>query len=116
MEEDDVGPLCTALDGWEEDSIQVENWMVGQRAEVFIETGRKADALTLPLRFLKWREGKSGVLVEARGKATWRDVALGLRGRDSVEVTEGLSAGEKVVAPADPKQPPLKPGQRVTAK
>jgi HlyD family secretion protein len=93
-----------------------QNWMIGQRAEVFIETGRKADALTLPLRFLKWREGKSGVLVEDRGKATWRDVALGLRGRNSVEVTQGLSAGDTVVAPADPKQPPLKPGQRVTAK
>jgi HlyD family secretion protein len=92
-----------------------ENWTIGQRAEVFIETGRKADALTLPLRFLQWREGKSGVFVADGGKATWHDVTLGLRGRETVEVTEGLSAGEKVVGPA-PKQPPLKPGQRVTAK
>jgi HlyD family secretion protein len=93
-----------------------ENWTIGQRAEVFIETGRKADALTVPPRFLQWREGKPGVFVADGGKATWRDVTLGLRGRETVEVTQGLSAGEKVVAPADPKQPPLKPGQRVTAK
>jgi HlyD family secretion protein len=93
-----------------------ENWTIGQRAEVFIETGRKAGALTMPPRFLRWREGKSGVFVAKGGKATWRDVTLGLRGRETVEVTQGLSAGEKVVAPADPKQPPLKPGQRVTAK
>lgn len=93
-----------------------ENWTIGQRAEVFIETGRKADALTVPPRFLQWREGKSGVFVADGGKATWRDVTPGLRGRETVEVTQGLSAGEKVVAPADPKQPPLKPGQRVIAK
>ncbi len=92
-----------------------ENWTIGQRAEVFIETGRKADALALPDRFLHWRAGKPGVWVAAGGKAVWRDVALGLRGRESVEVTDGLSAGEKVVLPAAPKQAPLKPGQRITA-
>jgi hypothetical protein len=27
-----------------------------------------------------------------------------------------LTAGEQVIAPAAPKQPPLNPGQRVTAK
>lgn len=93
-----------------------EQWAIGQRAEVFIETGRKADALTMPQRFLQWREGKPGVFVAESGRAAWRDPTLGLRGRETVEVAQGLSAGEKVVAPADPKQPPLKPGQRVTAK
>jgi HlyD family secretion protein len=91
-----------------------QNWTIGQRAEVFIEIGRKAGALTVPPRFLRWREGQSGVA--DGGKAKWRDVTLGLRGRETVEVTQGLSAGENVVGPADPKQPPLKPGQRVTAK
>lgn len=93
-----------------------EHWMIGQRAEVFIETGRKDDALTVPLGFLQWREGKPGVFVADGGKATWRDVTLGLHGREAVEVTRGLSAGEKVIAPADPKQSPLKPGQRVSAR
>jgi RND family efflux transporter MFP subunit len=92
------------------------NWTIGQRAEVFIETGRKADVLVVPQRFIQWREGKPGVFVAEGGKATWRDVTLGLRGREMVEVAKGLSAGEKVVAPADPKQPPLKPRQRVKAK
>ena len=57
-----------------------------------------------------------GVFVAEGDKATWRDVTLGLRGREAVEVTQGLAVGEKVVAPADPKQPPLKPGQRVSVK
>lgn len=93
-----------------------EHWVIGQRAEVFIETGRKADALAVPLRFLQWREGKPGVFVADGGKVRWRDLTLGLRGREAVEVIQGLSAGEKVISPADPKQSPLKPGQRVTAK
>ncbi|MEI2723095.1 MAG: hypothetical protein V9H26_05980 [Verrucomicrobiota bacterium] len=90
------------------------NWTIGQRAEVFIETKRKADALAVPQRFIQWREGKPGVFVAEGGKAAWRDVTLGLRGRETVEVTQGLSAGEKVVAPADPKQSPLKSGQRIS--
>ena len=90
------------------------NWTVGQRAEVFIETGRRAQALVVPQRFLQRREGQpAGLFVVAQGRAVWREVTLGLHGRDAVEITRGLSAGDKVVAPADPRQPPLKPGQRV---
>ena len=92
------------------------NWTLGQRAEVFIETGRKPDALVVPQRFIQWRAGKPGAFVAAGGKAAWRDVTIGLRGRETVEVTQGISAGETVVAPTDPKQPPLKPGQRVAVK
>lgn len=91
------------------------NWTLGQRAEVFIETGRKADGLLLPSEFLMWREGKPGVLVVQGGKAAWRDVKLGLRGRETVEIAHGVAAGDRVAAPAGPKQPPLKPGQRVAA-
>jgi HlyD family secretion protein len=91
------------------------NWTVGQRAEVFIQTSHKADALSVPQRFLQWRSGKPGVFVISSGKAVWRDVKTGLRGRTAVEVTLGLAAGEKVIATADPKQAPLKSGQRVAA-
>lgn len=89
------------------------NWTIGQRAEVFIETGRRTDVLTLPQRFLQWRQGKPGVFAATSSRAVWHDVTIGLRGRESVEITQGLLAGEKVVVPADPKQSPLKPGQRV---
>ncbi len=92
------------------------NWTIGQRAEVFIETGRKPQALVVPQQFLQWRGGRPGVFVAEHGKAAWRDVTPGLRGREAVEVTHGLTAGEQVVAPADPKQPPLNSGQRVTVK
>src|SRR5512147_2587213 len=46
-----------------------ENWVIGQRAEVFIETGRKSNAVLLPLQFVRWRENKAGVFVNAHGRA-----------------------------------------------
>ena len=40
----------------------------------------------------------------------------GCAGREVVEVTAGLNAGDQVVAPASPQAGALKPGQRVTVK
>ncbi len=74
------------------------NWTIGQRAEVYIETGCVANALMLPSQFLLWRDGQPGVLVNDRSRASWRPVKLGLRGRESFEVTSGLTAGDQAVA------------------
>ena len=92
------------------------NWTIGQRAEVFIETGRKETALAVPQQFIQWHAGKPGVFVADGGKAAWRDVTLGLRGPDTVEVIQGLSEGDQVIVPASAKQPPLQSGQRVAAR
>ena len=91
-----------------------ENWTVGQRAEVYIETGRKQSTLALPLRFLSWRGGEPGAFVIEQGKAQWRELKLGLRGLESVEVAGGLAAGAVVCKPREANQP-LTDGQRVTA-
>ncbi len=76
------------------------NWTIGQRAEVYIETGCATNVLALPAKFLLSRGGRHGALVNERGRARWRDVEVGLRGRDGVEVLSKLAAGEEVVAPA----------------
>jgi HlyD family secretion protein len=88
------------------------NWAVGQRAEVFIETGRKNSTLVLPLRFVSWRMGKPGVFVSKQGRARWREIKLGLRGLDTVEIADGLSSGELVCKPGELKQQ-LNDGQRI---
>lgn len=93
-----------------------ENWMIGQRAEVFIETGRKSGIVLIPAQFVRWREGKPGVFVNDHGKARWREVALGLRGLQSVEVTQGLSAGEQIVWFLEGQKQSLTDGQRIAAK
>ncbi len=93
-----------------------ENWTIGQRAEVFIETGRRSGVLLLPPQFVRWRENKPGVFVNDHGQARWRGVTLGLRGLQNVEVTQGLSVGEQIVRPVEGQKQPLTDGQRITAK
>jgi phage gp45-like len=53
------------------------------------------------------------VWVVAGGRVKWRDVTLGLRGCDTVEILEGLSEGETVAVHTGGKQITLKNGQRV---
>lgn len=89
------------------------NWTVGQRAEVFIETGRADSALAVPQKFIQWRSGKPGVFVNEAGVARWRGVTLGLHGREKAEIAKGLAAGEQVVCPAAAKQAALTDGHRI---
>ncbi len=90
-----------------------KNWTIGQRAEVFIETGRDAEAIVLPQAFLVWKENRAGVFVATNGRAEWRAVTLGLRGTEDSSVKEGLSAGEKVIRHKDSPKAELEEGQRV---
>ena len=93
-----------------------ENWTIGQRAEVFIETGRKTGVMVMPAAFVRWRENKAGVFVNDHGRARWRGVTLGLRGMQEVEVAQGLSAGEQIVRPVEGQKQGLNDGQRISAK
>lgn len=92
------------------------NWTVGQRAEVFIETGRTSDTLIVPQAFVQWRAGKPGLFIAEGRKAMWRDVTLGQAGLETIEIAHGVSAGDQAIAPAQPKQSPLNPGQRIAVK
>lgn len=74
-----------------------EQWAAGQRAEVYIETGRSDDTIFVPQRFIVWRNNQSGVIIDYNGKAQWRKVTLGLRGKDNVEITGGLTADDTVI-------------------
>jgi HlyD family secretion protein len=77
-----------------------EDWSIGQRAEVYIETARKRAAAVIPPEYLVWHDRQPFVFVEARDRAEQRAVTLGLRSRDAVEIVEGITAGETVLAPA----------------
>ncbi len=90
-----------------------KNWTIGQRAEVFIETGRQADTVILPAAFVVWKEGRAGVLVNVGGKAQWREITPGLRGKDQFAVIKGLSPGDQVVRASHNQKTPLAEGQRI---
>jgi HlyD family secretion protein len=90
-----------------------ENWTIGQRAEVFIETGRLPDEVLLPSAFVVWKEGRAGVFTNAGGKAKWREITPGLRGARQMSVTSGLKAGDQVVRVGKNIKTPLVEGRRI---
>lgn len=83
-----------------------EKWAVGQRAEVYIETGRRNDVVCIPQRLVVWRGGQAGVLIDDGGKARWRKISLGLHGRENVEIIDGLTAGQIVIGVPQGASPP----------
>jgi HlyD family secretion protein len=90
------------------------NWAVGQRAETYIRVDRREDVTTLPGGLLLVRDGKTGVIVDQGGRARWREITVGLRGRETVEVTRGLSPGDVVVSPAEVQGGQLRDGRRIS--
>ena len=90
------------------------NWAVGQRADVFIESGHKSGVVVIPQEFLLWHEGKPGVFVNAEGRVRWRSITLGLYGQNNIEVTKGLSIGDQILKLPEGLKQPLEDGQAVT--
>jgi len=79
------------------------NWTIGQRAEVYLATSQATARARVPISALQQREGQPGVFVADGGRARWRAVKPGVRGRDQVEITTGLNAGEWVATARDPR-------------
>lgn len=92
-----------------------QNWAVGQRADVRIEIDRKENVIVISSRFLIRQEGNTGVFVFENGTARWREIKIGLEGRETVEILSGLSLKERVVIPR-PNQPALRDGRRVSVR
>jgi HlyD family secretion protein len=93
-----------------------KTWAVGQRAEVYIQTGRKEQAVLAPQSAIVWQNGKPGLFINSAGFALWRSVEVGLRGVHGaplVEISKGLTDGDMVIWPRDPKGTPLTSGRAV---
>ena len=89
-----------------------ENWAVGQRAEVYVEVDRKSDVPLVPTKFVFWHGNTPGVYCRVGDRARWREITLGLRGAETVEVAKGVAVGESVLMPAAGKNVSLE-NQRV---
>ncbi|MDI1311777.1 efflux RND transporter periplasmic adaptor subunit [Prosthecobacter sp.] len=90
-----------------------KNWTIGQRAEVFIETGRQGDVVLLPSAFLARKQDRAGVFVNQNDCAHWQEITLGLTGSGQVAVTQGLDAGVTVIHAPERQKTPLAEGQRI---
>ncbi|MBL4591566.1 MAG: efflux RND transporter periplasmic adaptor subunit [Phycisphaerales bacterium] len=87
------------------------HWAIGQRGEVYIETARLNGVLTVPMNFVKMVEGNRGVYVLRKGHASWTPCTFGAQGRDSIEVAEGINAGDTILR--TPKQGALRDQKKV---
>ena len=81
-----------------------EIWAIGQRAEVYIQTASKVNALLVPPNAIVWQKGKPGLFINNSGHAKWANVETGLQGKESVEIRKGLKAGDIVIWPRDTKK------------
>ncbi len=88
-------------------------WAVGQRAEVYIQTGHEEDLTVLDQKLVLVRNGQVGVMVNDAGRVAWREIELGRVGRGVVEVTSGLSADDVVVTPTDAGKGALREGRKI---
>ncbi len=83
----------------------------GMYAQVQIDLGHRDQAVTVPKQaLLEERGGAPFVWVADDGEARKQTLLVGLRGRDRVEVVEGLEGGEDIVLRGFEK---LEPGKEV---
>lgn len=75
----------------------------GMTANLDIETGRRENALRVPLRALRSSPGRTYVEVLVDGKPQERDVKVGIENSRTAELLEGLREGEEVVVSSSGK-------------
>ena len=68
----------------------------GAFARVHIESGQTDDVLTLPFAALQYRYGVNRVFVVNGDKLAMRELSVGERLGDRIEVTAGVKPGERV--------------------
>jgi HlyD family secretion protein len=109
---DRVSPVVDRAQGTVELRFSVPDPPSYLRADMTIsinvEVARRDSALVIPKAVVRdIRSSAPWVAVEEDGRAVRRPVRVGLEGDDAVEITDGLTEGERVL-PA-----PVEPGQRV---
>lgn len=70
----------------------------GQFVRAWVATEQRNEVITLPLNALMFRDGKTQVFViDDQGLAQSRQITLGQKGLDKIEVTSGIALNDQVV-------------------
>ncbi len=93
-----------------------EKLVFGQRVDLRIELARRTDVARVPTHVVVQRDDQEGAFVANGGRAEFRALELGQRGRDLIEVTGGLSLDDVVLDPSVAKNKLLRDGQRIQLK
>ncbi len=95
VQDEDTSVRIT-LEGMDE---RVSTSNIGDRLRMTVELDRAEDALWLPPQAVRSFEGRSFVVIQEDGGQRRVDVRVGIRARDRIEILDGLSEGQSVLAP-----------------
>lgn len=74
-------------------------YAIGDRFRLTVELERSEDTLWLPPQAVRTFEGRSFVVIQEGGAQRRIDVRLGIRSTERVEILEGVTEGQLVLAP-----------------
>jgi HlyD family secretion protein len=75
-----------------------ERIAIGQRADVWIELERRKGVVRVPLAYVHRDRQETYCFVDRGGRVAKARVKIGLEGSEALEITDGLSAGDVVLA------------------
>ncbi|MGC9467484.1 MAG: efflux RND transporter periplasmic adaptor subunit [Anaerolineae bacterium] len=76
-----------------------EGYNIGDRLRLTVELERAEDTLWLPPQAVRTFEGRSFVVVQEDGAQRRVDVRVGIRSAERLEILEGVTEGQTVIAP-----------------
>ncbi len=89
---------------------------LGEQSDVYIVTGMKKDAPTLPSAAIVTKGKKRGVWIVENGKLMFRPVTIGIEDRRNLtEIVAGLDAGARVALAPPPEMTRFRNGMKVRA-
>lgn len=92
----------------------LKNFRLGEQSDVYIMTGMKKDAPSLPTATIVTKDKKHGVWVVKNGTLTFRDVTVGITDRRNfTEIVTGLDGSERIVVAPQPEMAKFQEGKKV---
>jgi multidrug efflux pump subunit AcrA (membrane-fusion protein) len=79
--------------------LTADNYAISDRLRLSVELERSVNALWLPPQAVRTFEGRSFVVIQEGGAQRRIDVRVGIRSADRLEILDGLSEGQFVIAP-----------------
>jgi HlyD family secretion protein len=92
----------------------LKNFRLGEQSDVYIVTGTKKDALSLPSAAIVTKDKKRGVWLVNDGKLAFREVTTGITDkRNFTEIVTGLNGGEQVAMAPPPEMAKFQASMKV---
>ena len=95
----------------------LKSFRLGEQSDVYIVTGIKKDAPSLPSASIVAKEKKRGVWVVKNGRLTFKEVTVGITDRRNfTEIAAGLDGSERVAVAPPPEMAKFQEGMKVQVK